>query len=255
MVKQPGVQAQVFVSAPARYRHNLATLLPAVIFSLLVAMTFIPHIGGSNAAILQGVYLPILISVIFFEMQSAFLTILFSSIPFTPWGGFWKAGPLFIWLLRLHVFTMGHVPRIFDHQSGRERLQRFSSTYVRILSSLANTVEVRDHHTQGHCERVAENALVMGKALGFDNVQLEVLYWSAMLHDLGKISVPEYILVKQGGLADTEFQEIKKHPDYGANLLIAVSAAFSEIAGNVRSHHERWDGGGTPKGLVGGRSH
>lgn len=121
--------------------------------------------------------------------------------------------------------------------------------YRRILASLAKTVEVRDHHTQGHCERVARNALVMGHALGISSTEASVLYWAARLHDLGKIAVPEYILLKNGRLTEDEFAEIRRHPAYGADLLASVSVTFRPIADVVRAHHERWDGLGYPLGF------
>lgn len=123
--------------------------------------------------------------------------------------------------------------------------------YERVLASFANTVEVRDHHTQGHCERVARNALVMGRALGISSRETSVLYWAARLHDLGKIAVPEYILLKSGRLTEDEFAEIRRHPSYGADLLASVSVAFRPIADVVRAHHERWDGLGYPLGFKG----
>ena len=123
--------------------------------------------------------------------------------------------------------------------------------YQRVLASLANTVEVRDHHTQGHCERVARNALVMGHALGISSRETTVLYWAARLHDLGKIAVPEYILLKSGRLTEDEFAEIRRHPSYGADLLASVSVTFRPIADVVRAHHERWDGLGYPLGFKG----
>ena len=123
--------------------------------------------------------------------------------------------------------------------------------YERILASLANTVEVRDHHTQGHCERVARNALVMGDSLGLSAREQSVLYWASRLHDLGKIAVPEYILLKSGRLSEEEFAEIRRHPSYGADLLASVSQAFRPIADVVRAHHERWDGLGYPLGYKG----
>lgn len=125
--------------------------------------------------------------------------------------------------------------------SGRER----------VLASLARTVEVRDQHTQGHCRRVAKNAVALGRQLGLAESDLEVLHWSGLLHDLGKIAVPEYILMKNGRLSEEEFSEIRRHPAYGADLLASVSAEFQPIAEVVRSHHERWDGLGYPLGLRG----
>lgn len=121
----------------------------------------------------------------------------------------------------------------------------------RVLSSLSNTVEIRDHHTQGHCERVARNAVVVGNALGISAEESNVLYWAARLHDLGKIAVPEYILLKSGRLTEEEFAEIRRHPAYGADLLASVSQSFRPIADVVRAHHERWDGLGYPLGYAG----
>lgn len=126
-----------------------------------------------------------------------------------------------------------------DAVSGRER----------VLESLARTVEVRDHHTQGHCRRVARNAVAVGWALGLSDADVEVLRWAALLHDLGKIAVPDYILLKNGRLSEDEFAEIRRHPSYGADLLTSVSSAFRPIADVVRAHHERWDGLGYPLGL------
>lgn len=118
----------------------------------------------------------------------------------------------------------------------------------RILESLARTVEVRDHQTQGHCRRVAKNALAVGRILGLSTENLNVLYWSALLHDLGKIAVPDYILLKNGPLSEEEYAEIRRHPSYGADLLTSVSNSFRPIADVVRAHHERWDGLGYPLG-------
>lgn len=122
----------------------------------------------------------------------------------------------------------------------------------RILESLARTVEVRDHHTEGHCRRVAKNATALGRALGLEEAQVDVLYWAGLLHDVGKIAVPDYILLKNGRLSDEEFAEIRRHATYGADLLTSVSFSFREIADVVRAHHERWDGLGYPLGLRGG---
>lgn len=122
----------------------------------------------------------------------------------------------------------------------------------RVLASLANAVEIRDRYTQGHCRRVARNALVMGKALDLPAEDLNTLYWAATLHDLGKIAVPEYILLKTGRLSEEEYAEIRRHPMYGADLLCSVSQSYRQIADVVRAHHERWDGLGYP---VGARRH
>jgi len=91
----------------------------------------------------------------------------------------------------------------------------------------------------------------MGTELGFSESQLELLYWSALLHDLGKIAVPEYILLKPGPLTEEEYNQIKRHPGRGAELLESISPDFAPLAEVVRAHHERWDGAGYPLGLSG----
>ena len=121
----------------------------------------------------------------------------------------------------------------------------------RVLESLARTIEVRDNHTQGHSRRVAKNAVALGQVLGLSEEDLDVLHWAALLHDIGKIAVPEYILMKNGRLSEDEFAEIRRHPGYGADLLASVSPSFRPIADVVRAHHERWDGLGYPLGYRG----
>jgi hypothetical protein len=134
-------------------------------------------------------------------------------------------------------------------QTAESKVLQVSEMYTRMLNGLASTLEIRDCHTQGHSERVAKNALILGRAIGLQEAQLNTLYWSGLLHDLGKIAIPEVILLKPGKLSDNEFAEVKQHPAYGADLLSSVTPEFREIALAVRHHHERWDGLGYPKGL------
>lgn len=136
-------------------------------------------------------------------------------------------------------------------EAAERRVHTLSSLYDQTLSSLAKTFEVRDQSTQGHCERVARNALVLGNVFELSAQQLELLYWSALLHDVGKISVPEHILLKDTRLSPDEYAQVKEHADYGADLLLSVSETFDEVASIVRSHHERFDGTGYPRRLKG----
>jgi HD-GYP domain-containing protein (c-di-GMP phosphodiesterase class II) len=162
------------------------------------------------------------------------------------------------WLSRTAFFAVfgalaGQASRMFSRRlmAVESKVDRLSEMYTRVLSSLALTVEVRDEPTKGHCERVAHNSLLLGTALGFNEQQQELLYWSALLHDLGKIAVPEYILLKPGPLTEEEYNQIKLHPGRGAELLESISPDFVPLAEVVRAHHERWDGAGYPLGLRG----
>lgn len=121
------------------------------------------------------------------------------------------------------------------------------------ILGLAAALEARDGYTIGHGERVAELSAMMGRELALSPRRLRVLWQGAMLHDVGKIGVPDALLHKPGALTDEEFDVIREHPVRGDQLM----AAASDGSGNtveravIRHHHERWDGGGYPDGLAG----
>ena len=119
-----------------------------------------------------------------------------------------------------------------------------------ILFALAKALEARDDNTSSHSLNVTRYSMLLGQYLGLDEEELRILKQGALLHDLGKIGIPDDILKKQGNLDETEFEIIKKHPMLTSEILdtLETSDHFSAIA---RSHHERWDGGGYPDGLNG----
>lgn len=137
------------------------------------------------------------------------------------------------------------------HQQVVESRAKVADLLARNLRLFARLVAERDEQTGGHCDRVAQNAVELGSALGIDGDARRTLYWAGMLHDLGKLGVPEAILRKPGRLTRQEFELVKHHPAHGAELLLEISADFADIAEGVRSHHERWDGGGYPDGRAG----
>lgn len=211
---------------------------------------------GVPTLLTQLVYLPILLAAAFFGLRGGFVVgLLMALLPLylgpgeETLGMGWADGSLYL-LFGITVRALFEAA-IVRLQKVEKRAHRLSEMYTKMLSSLASTVEVRDRHTQGHCERVARNALVLGRALGLGETRLEQLYWSALLLDLGKIAVPEYILLKDDALTELEYAEVKRHPEYGADLLASVSREFSPIAEIVRSHHERYDGSGYPHRLSG----
>ncbi len=220
------------------------------------------RMGGPGLALAQLLFLPIILAAAHFDLAGGLVAAVMATTIIGPFalgaGNIAGWDPTSTWLYRAALFILygATVGTLFQASNRRlERVEdqvgRLSGMYDKVLTSLANTVEVRDRHTQGHCERVARNAVVLGRALGFDDKELEALYWGGMLHDLGKIAVPEYILLKEGRLSEAEYLEIKKHPSYGADLLASVSPEFGQIAAVVRAHHERWDGQGYPRRLKG----
>ena len=119
-----------------------------------------------------------------------------------------------------------------------------------ILFALAKALEARDNNTSVHSLNVTRYSMLLGQYLGLDEEQLRALGQGAMLHDLGKIGIPDDILKKPGDLDDVELERIKEHPKLTSEILapLEISNHFSDIA---RSHHERWDGNGYPDGLNG----
>jgi putative two-component system response regulator len=118
------------------------------------------------------------------------------------------------------------------------------------LISLAQTIELKDPYTKGHCDSVAKYALMMADKLNLSEVTKQQLKHGSWLHDCGKIGVPEAILNYPGKLNDQEMKIIKKHPEWGAD--VAKRAQLSEVVVNIiLYHHEAYDGSGYPYGLKG----
>ncbi len=132
-------------------------------------------------------------------------------------------------------------------QNSKEELQHL---YTSTVESLALAIDAKDRYTKEHIQRVKGIAVSIAKEMGLAGDDLKALETAALLHDIGKLAVPEHILTKPGRLTDEEFERIKTHPDMGAKILQPVPFPFPVMPA-VRSHHERWDGTGYPDGLSG----
>jgi len=119
-----------------------------------------------------------------------------------------------------------------------------------MLDALVTAVDNKDRYTRRHSEDVMRHALQIGRAMGLDEAMLRTLQVAALLHDVGKIGVPDRILRKPGRLTEEEFEAVQQHPMMGAVIVGAV-AGFENTLDAVRHHHERWDGQGYPFGLAG----
>lgn len=119
-----------------------------------------------------------------------------------------------------------------------------------IYRSLAQTIELKDLYTRGHCDRVVEFSLALGKRLGLSGEDLKNLEHGAMLHDCGKIGIPEVILNFPGRLDNEQFEVIRQHPGWGAD--VARTAGLQRVVVDIiLHHHEHYDGHGYPVGLAG----
>ena len=119
-----------------------------------------------------------------------------------------------------------------------------------VITALALTIEARDPHTAGHCERLAHYAVALGKALGANEEMLKTLRLGGYLHDLGKIAIPDRILLKPGPLDTVERRTIQTHAVVGADLVQGLRT-LDRGRPIIRHHHERWNGSGYPDGLQG----
>jgi putative two-component system response regulator len=127
-----------------------------------------------------------------------------------------------------------------------DQLERAES----VITTLGLTIEARDPYTAGHCERLARYAVGLGKALGVDEAMLKALWLGGFLHDLGKIAVPDRILLKNGPLDVEERTVIQTHPGIGADLVHGMRT-LDDVSPIIRHHHERFNGSGYPDGLKG----
>lgn len=129
----------------------------------------------------------------------------------------------------------------------------YESMYTNLMNTfklLIASIQVRDHYTEEHSNRVAEMAVKIAEGLNCTPSEIESMRISSLLHDIGKISVPDNVLLKCGSLLPEEYQVIKKHPDIGDNVLSNVVLLDKERK-IIRHHHERWDGKGYPDGISG----
>jgi putative nucleotidyltransferase with HDIG domain len=148
--------------------------------------------------------------------------------------------------VRLIEDTLGALTMSLEEsQRARER------SYVEAVGAVVTAADARDHETTGHSFRVALYATTMAKAMGIRGEELKAIEWGALLHDVGKMVVPDEILRKVGPLTEGEWQIMKQHPNWGFDMLAEVSFLQPAVLDIIYCHHERWDGKGYPRGLAG----
>ena len=128
--------------------------------------------------------------------------------------------------------------------------ERLEEQHLATVGALAAALEAKDAYTGNHAQTIAEFAVAVGEELGLGGRELRATRMGALLHDVGKIGIPESILNKPGPLTDDEFTVMKRHTLIGADIISGIPG-MEEVVGLVRSSHERWDGRGYPDGLQG----
>src|ERR1700683_4272072 len=159
--------------------------------------------------------------------------------------------PLIYWVYRSYRLYLGRLEAEKERVEVEKRhVEQIASLNMRTIEALALAIEAKDHTTHTHLQRVRTYAVEIAKEIGLSADEIEALRAAALLHDIGKLAVPEHIINKPGKLTPEEFEKMKVHPLVGAEILDRVAFPYP-VAPIVRSHHERWDGSGYPAGLVG----
>ena len=162
-------------------------------------------------------------------------------------GGYWwaslAAAPLY---LTYHTYKV-YMGRIQDQQ---RHVAQVSDLHLATIEALALAIDAKDQTAQSHIRRVQVYAAGLARAFGMPETEIQGVKTAALLHDIGKLAVPEHILSKPGPLTQEEFQKIRIHPQVGAEIISGVPFPYP-VAPLILSHHERWDGKGYPTGLKG----
>ena len=163
---------------------------------------------------------------------------------FLPWQVLLLIGPPIYLVYRSYTLYLGRV----DEQ--QKHLAEMAELHWRTIEALALAIEAKDDTTAAHLKRVQVYATEIAKELTLSDLEIKALEAASLLHDIGKLAVPEYIISKPGRLTPEEFEKMKIHPVVGAEILERVNFPYPVVP-IVRSHHEKWDGSGYPDGLRG----
>jgi diguanylate cyclase (GGDEF)-like protein/putative nucleotidyltransferase with HDIG domain len=157
------------------------------------------------------------------------------------WLGLLAAAPAYL-IYRTYKVYLGRI------EDERRHVQEMSDLHLATIEALALAIDAKDQTAQSHIRRVQVYAAGLARALGMSEQEIQGVKTAALLHDIGKLAVPEHILSKPGPLTQEEFQKIRIHPQVGAEIISAVPFPYP-VAPLILSHHERWDGRGYPQGL------
>jgi HD-GYP domain-containing protein (c-di-GMP phosphodiesterase class II) len=233
------------------------------IIAILLVFTwlFVYLMNGSKVPVAHSFYIPIILAARFWGVKGGIAIGFIAGLlmgPFMPYDVKNDIHePWLYWCIRMFFFVIigSFVGKLFstvfrqrqEIEIQDEQLAQFS---ISLIASLAQSIEVRDSYTSGHCHRVSNMSVQIGERMGLVQNELLSLKWSATLHDIGKIGIPEDVLTKEGKLTPEEYDVIKQHPELGRRILNDIPHADA-ILGGVMHHHERLDGKGYPYGLSG----
>jgi diguanylate cyclase (GGDEF)-like protein/putative nucleotidyltransferase with HDIG domain len=233
--------------------------LPVVFGGLVVNGVSLVATGGVHSHMVPLLMVIVVFSASLFEFRAAVTVLVLNALVATSplllqgWDSYY-ARTLAVLLASMVVCAF--VPSMVaaalraENRLSEQRREELEKSYLATIAALAAALDAKDRHTEAHSRETAALARAVGRRLGLDNEDLRFLEYGALLHDIGKIGIPGYILNKPGALDEEETAIMREHPVIGERIVASVPF-LARIRPVVRAEHERWDGGGYPDGLRG----
>lgn len=242
-------------------RNNLPLLLIVAAITYFVANTFLVAIiiALSESSSIRQVWSETYFwSLPFYLVGAAVVGLIDFSMRYIGWQSALLVLPVMYWIYRSYHLYLGRLEdskrRVeieeMHVRAEKRHVEEVCALHLRTIEGLALAIDAKDHTTHSHLHRVRTYAVEIAKDLGLSAGELDALRAAALLHDIGKLAVPDHIISKPGRLTPEEFEKMKIHPIVGAEILEKVAFPYP-VAPIVRSHHERWNGEGYPDGLKG----
>jgi len=247
-----------YIISRTRYT-KIATIIMLVMFPFNVFMCIFTGTSPNVTAtfsylipsyILASIFLPLSYSALYGLLVCFFITLMPWLLPSEFPAFFNILGPLSVNLLSIALLIIAVIHR---DRIERDRQDELKKAYNATLEGWSYAMEIRDKETKVHCTRVIDLTMQMAKALGLDEKERDNILRGALLHDIGKMAIPDSILMKPAPLSDEEWEIMKKHPIVACEILSSIS--FLKPSMDIPAyHHEWWNGKGYPHGLSGEQS-
>ena len=187
----------------------------------------------------------------FYLVGAAIVGLVHFAMRYIGWESAVLVMPVMYWIYRSYQLYLRRLEDEERHVLTEKRhVEEVCALHLRTIEGLALAIDAKDHTTHSHLNRVRTYAVEIAREMGLNEAEMDALRAAALLHDIGKLAVPDHIINKPGRLTPEEFEKMKIHPIVGAEILEKVAFPYP-VAPIVRAHHERWNGNGYPDGLSG----
>jgi diguanylate cyclase (GGDEF)-like protein len=235
-------------------RFPVNSFLGVILSGTLLVSIAVLNTGGVQTHLLGLFMAPVIFAAAMLDLRTAtvvgLVTIVGAAIPLTNgWNGpYGRAFLNLIAVIAICAYIQARVRRALEEESFSRRSEQ-EQNYLATISALAGALDAKDRYTEAHSRDTAALAVAVGRRLGLGKEDRQFLEYAALLHDIGKIGIPGYVLNKPGPLSNEEMAIMREHPVIGERILASVPG-LAQVRPVVRAEHERWDGKGYPDGLT-----